>query len=134
MVTFDYGEATTKLIKYWERYHEDYQTLVSRYHELIHKKAERGYTLHSARDGAILRGFPTDIKLLEKTNKRSAVDYIDSLNPGQLTKAICDIEYKIIPECSCFNLLKKRVRYHEHDFKDQQRPKKYVYRVQKISG
>ena len=133
MATFDYGEATSKLIKYWEKYHEDYQTLVPRYWELIREKEAHNYVLHNSRDGAILRDFPRDIELLEMVNRRAAIDYIDDLTPGQLKRAIIEIENKVAHECSCFNLLKKRVKYHQNDIKDQKRPKKYVYGITHIT-
>ncbi len=133
MAQFDYEGATKELIRFWEKYHEDYQNLVSRYWDLIREKEDNGFVLHNSRDKAILRDFPKDISFLNLKYKSQVVDKIDNMTPGQLKRLICDIECRIVPECSCFNLLKKRVRYHERDIRDQKRPKKYVYRIKHIT-
>ena len=129
MATFDYGEAIKTLIEYWKKYHVDYQSLRSRYWSSINQKKQCGYLLHNKNDGPIIRGFPDDIELLEKQNESDAVDFIDDMNPTQLKNTIFQIEEEIASDCCNFSLLKKKVRFHEQDLKDQARPSKYLYNV-----
>ena len=130
---FDYGQATNKLLGYWETYHTDYQSLRSRYSALIEKKKKRGYILRNKKDGPILRDYPVGIELLEKASREDVVEYIEDMTPTELKNLIYEIETEVVAECSGFNILRRRVRFHEQDIADQERPSTYLYEIKVIT-
>ena len=125
MAHFDYGEATKTLLSYWDKYHVEYLDLIPRYDALIEKKKELGLRLFNSNDSSEIRGFPK-IHFLELTKRQTVENFIEEMNPKQMQRLIDEIERKVVDDCSCFKLVKKRVQFHEQDIKDQLRPRCYA--------
>ncbi len=125
MAHFDYGEATRKLLMYWDKYHVEYHDLIPRYETLIGKKKELGLLLNNAGEASTMKKYPR-VYLFEITRRTAVEHMIEDMRPKQIEKLIELIEKEVVEECSYFKLVKKIVQFHETDIKDQLRPRRYT--------